>query len=132
MKFLRVYTDTGAPRPMILYAKIVNENEKTYDIQYFSPMKKVNGQTIYNYETVLYTIDDESVVECLQGEDERVIGYQKTQDGWVRLDENDPDYEPSESECSSMESTSLEDELSEEEETEDENDDTVWEDDEDE
>lgn len=128
MKFLRVYTDTGAPRPVILYAKIVNENEKTYDIQYFSPMKKVNGQTIYNYESLIYTIDDESIVESLQGEDERCIGYQKTQDGWVRLDENDPDYEPSESECSTIESTSLEDELSDDQETDEENDEP-WNDD---
>ncbi len=133
MKFLRVYTDTGGNKPVILFAKIVKENGKTYDIRYFSPMSKKtsDGHTVYNYESIVYTIDDESIVECLHGEDERVIGYQKTQDGWVRLDENDPDYEPSESEMDSLsDSTSMVDEMTDDESEDDCEDEWICDDDE--
>lgn len=113
MKFLRVYTDVGKNKPVILFAKVVREHDKKYDVKYFSPCEKQpSGQTIFNYESVVYTVDDESVVESIQGDDEKVIGYQKTPYGWVRLDETDPEYEPSEEDTSSDESTSLEDELS--------------------
>ena len=115
MKFLRVYTDVGKNKPVILFAKVIREYSNKYDIRYFSPVEKLSsGQSIFNYESVVYTIDDESVVERIHGEDEKVIGYEKTVNGWVRLDENDPEYEPSESEegSESDESTSLEDEVS--------------------
>lgn len=134
MKFLRVYTDTGGNKPVILYAKVVKDQGKVYEIRYFSPMKKLyDGQTLFNYESVSYTVDDESVVDVIQGDDERAIGYQKVHDGWVRLNESDPDYEPSESEESySDESTSLEDELSGEETDEFQDDDNgEWENDDD-
>lgn len=132
MKFLRVYTDVGKNKPVILFAKVVREHGNTYDIRYFSPVQKLpSGQSIFNYESVVYTIDDESIVERIQGDDERVIGYEKMDNGWVRLDENDPEYQPSESEeGSESDSVSLEEEELSEDQSDVQEDDWVDDDDE--
>ena len=99
MKFFKVYTDIGAHKPVTLFAKLVKKVPGGYEIKYFSPMRRtLDGPSLFNYEATTYTIDDESIVERIDGVDERVIGYQKTPDGWIRLDEGDPDYEPTDTE----------------------------------
>ena len=120
MKFVRVFTDVGGNKPVIMYAKMVKQTGRTYDVQYFSPMKKMSdGGMVFNYEKALYNIDDDSIVEHIEGPDERVIGYQRGSDGWVRLDETDPDYEPSDADSSGSDESETDVELSDDESEED-------------
>lgn len=125
MKFFKVYTDIGAHKPVLLYAKMTKKiNSGSYEIKYISPVSKLsNGTTIYDYEDMTYTIDDESIIEYIDGPDENVIGYQKVNNGWVKCKNVDPDYEPSvqsdsdeESDEEDSESEDFSDDISEDDE----------------
>ncbi len=120
MSLIKVYTDIGLKKPVVLLAKICKKTgKKNYHIKYLSPTDmKVNGQKVYNYENILYEIDDSSVSEYLNTDDESVIGYKRVDEGFVKVD--DSDYEPSSSESDSeSESESLVDEEDDEDEEDD-------------
>lgn len=132
MSLVKVYTDIGLKKPVILIAKICKQSpKKKYHIKYLSPTdSKYNGKRVYNYENIMYEIDDSSISEYLDTENEKDIGYMKIENGFIKMsDVADSDYEPS---CSSedSESESLVDE-EEENDDEDEDEDEEFEDDED-
>jgi hypothetical protein len=127
MSLIRVWTDIGATKPANLVARIIKEHaDGTYTIQYFSPTPdRDHGRVIYRYEDDTYEIDDESVTEYLNTNDESIIGFVTVgEDMWVRevTDSDDEDYVPSDEdqlsddESSGEESGEEEDEYQEEEE----------------
>lgn len=100
MSLIRVWTDVGADKPANLIARITKEHaDGTYTIQYFSQTnERDRGRTIYRYEVDTYEIDDESVTEYLNTNDEYIIGFVLVgEDMWVRelTDSDDEDYVPS-------------------------------------
>lgn len=103
MSLIRVLTDIGEHKPVSLLAKITEErSDGTYIIRYLSQTnEKVQGRYIYRYEDDTYQIDDESVTEYLNTDDETDIGFERIQDGWIKtrnLDDeggSDDDYVPS-------------------------------------
>lgn len=101
MSLVKVYTDVGLKKPVILIAKICKQSpKKKYHIKYLSPTdSKYNGKRVYNYENILYEIDDTSISEYLDTENEKDIGYLKIDDGsgFIKMSDIDADYEPSES-----------------------------------
>lgn len=110
MTIVRVYTDIGNDKPVVLYAKIFKKLKKNnYQIKYLSPTStSYNGKTLYNYENVIYEIDESSITEHLNTDNEEVIGFQKVEDGFVKVSEDsDSEYEPSSSEDSASDSVSL-------------------------
>lgn len=104
MTLVKVYTDIGGEKPVVLYAKIFKKLKRnTYQIKYLSPTNaSYNGKTLYNYENVIYEIDEASITEHLNTDDEEVIGFSKVDDGYVKVSESDSEsdseYEPSSSE----------------------------------
>ena len=128
MSLVRVLTDIGGPKPMPLLAKITHEHDDgQYTIQYFSPTEdRDHGRVVYRYEDETYMIDDESVMEYLNTDDEVSIGYRLLDDGtsWVRDSaDSDDDYVPSdEDDCVSDEDDESGDEDEENFEDDDEGD----------
>ena len=118
MSLVRVLTDVGGPKPIPLLAKITHEHDDgQYTIQYFSPTDdRDRGRVVYRYEDETYMIDDESVMEYLNTDDEISIGYRLLDDGisWVRdTSDSDDDYVPSDEEDDASDE---EDDASDEEE----------------
>ena len=110
MTIVKVYTDIGKDKSVVLYAKIFKKIKKNnYQIKYLSPTNTTfNGKTLYNYENVIYEVDESSITEHLNTDDEEVIGFQKVEDGFVKFTDTDSEYEPSSDEDSSdSESVSL-------------------------
>ena len=124
MSLVKVYTDIGLKKPVILIAKICKQSpKKRYHIKYLSQTDtKHNGKRVYNYENILYEIDDSSISEYLGTDNEKDIGFQKIDDGgFIKMSDIDSDYEPSESGSDDdSEDESLVDEEEEEEEDEEE------------
>lgn len=122
MSLVKVYTDIGLKKPVILIAKICKQSpKKRYHIKYLSPTDtKHNGKRVYNYENIIYEIDDSSISEYLNTDNERDIGYHKIDDGgFIKMSDIDSDYEPSASdEDDESESESLVDEDENEEDEE--------------
>jgi hypothetical protein len=102
MTLIRVYTDIGESKPVELFAKIFNTVKKTHQVKYLSPTGNHNalGKEIYNYESVMYEIDDKSITQYLKTDDEESIGFKKTEDGFIKLSDEESEYEPSESSSS--------------------------------
>jgi hypothetical protein len=95
MSLIRVYTDVGGEDYVSLYARIIKKTGDVFTIKYLSPMEHHSGQTIYRYETDTYEITDENVSRYLDVDDEHQIGFKKfDEDSWVRVSEEDEDYEP--------------------------------------
>lgn len=122
MSLVKVYTDVGLPKPVTLLAKICKRSKKSIHIKYLSPTDiRYNGKKVYNYENILYEIDESSISEFLNTDNETDLGYIHVDEGFVKMsDIDDDDYEPSSSDES--ESESLVDEEEDEEEDEDEED----------
>lgn len=121
MTIVKVYTDIGKDKPVILYAKIFKKLKKNlYQIKYLSPTSTTHkGKTLYNYETVVYEVDESSITEHMNTDDEEVVGFVKVDNGFVKLgDDTDSDYEPSESSESDTETESLVDDEENEEQSE--------------
>jgi hypothetical protein len=121
MSLIRVWTDIGTAKPANLIARITKEHaDGTYTIQYFSPTNdRDHGRVVYRYEDDTYEIDDESVTEYLNTNDESIIGFVSIgEDMWVRemTDSDDEDYVPSDED-------QLSDEESADEESGEDNDD---------
>ena len=115
MSFIKVLTDVNDVISSIP-ARVVNTNpDGSFNIQYLSKTDKkhVNGRNIYEYETEIYNITDDSINEYMYDENEggfKMIG----EDMYVRFSggdgdgEDDDDYVPS-SECESEENSEEED-----------------------
>jgi hypothetical protein len=99
-QLVRVWTDVGTLKPAALLARVVDEKDGVYKIQYFSPTEEQDhGRVIYRYEDETYEIDDESITEYLDS-DETDIGFVLVgEDAWVKgSSDSDEDYVPSEEE----------------------------------
>lgn len=126
MSILRVWTDVGGDKPVSLIARITEEHaDGTYTIQYLSPTDdRDHGRVIYRYEDETYQIDDESVTEYMNTDDETTLGFVLVGPGdLVResADSDDEDYVPSdEDEDDEDEEEGCEDEEDVEDEDEDE------------
>lgn len=132
MSLVKVYTDVGLAKPVTLPAKICKRSKKTFHIKYLSPTEiRYNGKKVYNYENILYEIDESSISEFLNTDDEKDIGYIHVDEGFVKMsDIDDDDYQPSSSDESESESLVDEEEDDEDEDEGDDEDD--YEDDDDE
>ncbi len=118
MTLVKVFTDVGGEKPIVLYAKIFKKLKRNnYQIKYLSPTSaSYNGKTLYNYENVIYEVDESSITEHLNTDDEEVIGFSKVEDGFVKITDSDSEseYEPSEEESDEeSEDISLDESVSE-------------------
>jgi hypothetical protein len=113
MSLVKVWTDIGAKKHVQLLAKIIEKDGVILIIKYLSEGK----DHIWRYEDDTYEIDDSSIAEYLKTDDECDIGFIPMGDGGFVKDENsDDDYEPSDEE----EDEDEEDEDEDEDEAEDE------------
>ena len=113
MSLVRVWTDVGARKPKPLLAKIVSSKNGIHSIRYLSP--SADNTHIFRYEEDVYEIDDESICEYLNLDDEADIGFRINEEGDFYKASSDDDYEPSEEED---ETTSDDDEADEADEEE--------------
>jgi hypothetical protein len=111
MSLVRVWTDVGARKPKPLLAKIVSSKNGIHSIRYLSP--SADNTRIFRYEEDIYEIDDESICEYLNLDDEADIGFRINEEGDFYKASSDDDYEPSEEED---ETTSDDDDLDDENE----------------
>jgi hypothetical protein len=112
MSLVRVWTDVGERKPKALLARIISTSKKIYTISYLSPTDDKNqGRVIWRYEEDTYEIDDDSICEYLDTDDETDIGFVIYEDGFIKKSDSDDDYIPSDEED---ESTSEDDEVVEE------------------
>jgi len=111
MSLVRVWTDVGARKPKPLLAKIVSSKNGIHSIRYLSP--SADNTHIFRYEEDVYEIDDESICEYLNLDDEADIGFRINEEGDFYKASSDDDYEPSEEED---ETTSDDDDLDDENE----------------
>lgn len=121
MSILRVWTDVGGDKPVSLIARITEEHaDGTYTIQYLSPTDdRDHGRVIYRYEDETYQIDDESVTEYMNTDDETTLGFVLVGPGdLVResADSDDEDYVPSDEDDDGDEEEDEEEDLEEEDE----------------
>lgn len=94
MTLVKVYTDVGGVKPVHLIAKIFDAKEATFSIRYLSPTDITEkGKKIYRYEDEVYEIDEDSISEYMNTEDETVLGFEPVQGGFILAD-SDSDYEP--------------------------------------
>jgi hypothetical protein len=116
MSLVRVWTDVGERKPKALLARIISTSKKIYTISYLSPTDdKHQGRVVWRYEDDTYEIDDDSICEYLDTDDETEIGFINFEDGFVKKSDSDDDYIPSDEET---ESSSEDEEIVEEEEVE--------------
>jgi hypothetical protein len=95
MSLVKVWTDIGAKKHVQLLAKIIEKDGVILIIKYLSEGK----DHIWRYEDDTYEIDDSSIAEYLKTDDECNIGFIPMGDGGFVKDENsDDDYEPSDEE----------------------------------
>lgn len=109
MALVRVWTDVGARKPVPLLAKIVEKDGVIFTIRYLSE----SDDKIWRYEEDEYEIDDESIAEYLNTENEEDAGFVIHGDGFIKS-ETDEDYVPSDEEEEDTE-TDLDEEDDEEE-----------------
>ena len=115
MSLVKVWTDTGKGKPVALIAKIVESNPPKMTIKYLSKTdEEYKGSTVWRYEDETYEVDDDSITEWLETDDELEIGYKilpHDPEAFVYY-ESDGDYVPSDDECSDddEDEESLEDE----------------------
>jgi len=91
MSFVRVWTDVGARKPVPLLAKIVERDGVIFTIRYLSE----SDDKIWRYEDDEYEVDDESIAEYLNTENEEDVGFVPSGDGFIKAD-TDEDYVPDE------------------------------------
>lgn len=96
MSLVRVWTDVGARKPKPLLAKIISSKNGIHSIRYLSPA--TDNSHVFRYEDDVYEIDDESICEYLNLDDEADIGFRINEDGDFYKASSDDDYEPSEEE----------------------------------
>jgi hypothetical protein len=96
MSLVRVWTDVGARKPKPLLAKIIDSKDGVYSIKYLSP--SANDKHIFRYEDDVYEVDDESICEYLNLDDERDLGFRINEEGDFYRPDSDDDYSPSEEE----------------------------------
>jgi len=113
MSLVRVWTDVGARKPKPLLAKIVSSKNGTHTIKYLSPV--ADNSHLFRYEEDVYEIDDESICEYLNLDDEADIGFRINEEGDYYKASSDDDYAPSEEED---ETTSGDEDLEEEDDIE--------------
>lgn len=102
--FVNVYTDIGKSRPVILTAKVIQREGQNFKIKYLSPTgEKYNGKTLYQYEDQVYTVDEESITECKDENDEECVGYKKVEFGFIEESDTESEYQPS---CSDVDTES--------------------------
>ena len=98
MSLVRVWTDTGGKNPSALLAKIVEYNTPIYVIRYLSRTdEEYKGCAIWRYEDETYEVDDDSITEWLETDDELEVGFKSIGDGFIFYD-SDADYVPSDEE----------------------------------
>lgn len=101
IQLVKVWTDAGGSKPVAMLARVIEERDGLYAVQYFSATEdRDHGRVIYRYEDETYEIDDDSITEYLDSVDESDVGYVKiAEDAWVKdSSESDEDYVPSEEE----------------------------------
>jgi hypothetical protein len=115
--FVKVYTDTGKRKPVVLLAQVVHQSgDGIYKIKYLSPTNDLfDGKQVYKFEDDIYEIDDESITEIHV----EIPGYTQVDDEVYVKDESDVDYCPSE-ESDESEDSEYSYENSEEDEDEEE------------
>jgi hypothetical protein len=114
MSLVKVWTDLGGRKPVALLAKIIDKDGVILTIKYLTSGK----DGIWRYEGDTYEVDDDSIADYLNTDDETKIGFKAVDDGFVQDNElSDDDYEPEEEE--------EEEDEDEDDETEEEEDDMV-------
>ena len=113
MSLVRVWTDVGARKAKPLLAKIVSSKNGIHTIKYLSPV--ADNSHLFRYEEDVYEIDDESICEYLNLDDEADIGFRINEEGDYYKASSDDDYAPSEEED---ETTSGDEDLEEEDDME--------------
>ena len=95
MSLVKVWTDIGAKKHVQLLAKIIEKDGVILVIKYLTEGK----DRIWRYEDDTYEIDDSSIAEYLNTDDECNIGFIPMGDGgFVKDEHSDEDYEPSDEE----------------------------------
>ena len=90
MSLVRVWTDTGNNKPSALLAKIVEHKTPVYVIRYLSRTDEEHkGCTIWRYEDETYEIDDDSISEWLETDDELEVGFKSIGDEDSTSDEDE-------------------------------------------
>lgn len=93
---MKVWTELPTGRHVTLIAKIVDEKGPVYTIQYLSPTEdRDHGRIVYRYEAETYEIEDDSITEYLDTDDEMSLGFKPVDNGFVKY-VAESDYEPSE------------------------------------
>jgi len=96
MSLIRVWTDTGNKKPSALLAKIVENKAPNYVIRYLSKTDEEHkGCTVWRYEDETYEIDDDSISEWLETDDELEVGFKSIGDEAFVFYDSDTDYVPS-------------------------------------
>lgn len=98
-QLVKVWTDVGTSKPVAMLARVIDEREGVYVVQYFVTTEdRDHGRIVYRYEDETYEIDDDSITEYLDSVDETDVGYIKVaEDAWVKdSSDSDEDYVPSE------------------------------------
>ena len=127
MSLVKVWTDIGAKKHVQLLAKIIEKDGVILVIKYLTEGK----DRIWRYEDDTYEIDDSSIAEYLNTDDECNIGFIPMGDGgFVKDEHSDEDYEPSDEE--EEEEDEEEEDEDDEDPDEDENEEENFEDEEDE
>ena len=132
MSLVKVWTDTGKGKPVALIAKIVESNPPKMTIKYLSKTdEEYKGSTVWRYEDETYEVDDDSITEWLETDDELEIGYKilpHDPEAFVYY-ESDDDYVPSECEDESDSDEDEEESLEDEDDyddLDDEEEDCAW------
>lgn len=108
--------DEQQDEEVVLLAKIVGETRKTYKVKFMSPTK--GG--LYRYETDISEIEKDAVCGYYDSSDERVAGFIPAHDNcFEKLDEDDEDYDPSESDDEDDEEEDLGEDEDEDDDEED-------------
>jgi hypothetical protein len=124
MSFIKVLTDVDGDVSSIPARIVSNEKDGSFNIQYLSKTvrKHPSGKSIWEYETEIYNITEESIDEYMY--DEGDMGFKIVEDGvYIReskhYDSEDDDYLPSSGSEDESEEGSDEEDLEDEEEIED-------------
>jgi hypothetical protein len=102
---VKVWTEVSSEKYVSLLAKIIEYKEDKMMIRYLSPTTvNYKGKPIYTYEDTVYEVDDDYIIEYLEGLGETDLGFRDIEGGYIKLDSDD-DYVPSEDESSCSEDT---------------------------
>lgn len=107
MSLIRVWTDVGTGKNVSLFARIINTNGPIFTIRFLTKMES----GVYQYEDETYEIDDDSVTHYLDTDEEADIGFKQIgENEWIRVEDDDGDYEPSDEETEEEDEEEYEDE----------------------